>query len=227
MALNLVSCVRLSALRGGIKGLSGYRRVVFGGEKIIPNRWKVFDVQKRRFSVMNMIMGEAQVQKSKEKFKEQLLTMLQLKRLRLKDLKEILAKSSKEAGVEGWRKNLPGFMKPSEDEVEGLKTQLRIMDAFSTRELSLAKEASEFKHADKTRICREAGVSAEEVNKLLLQWDSMQMMHGWLKRRQARGLDLPQSEKEMQGMMMVDKPKMPQKLKQKMKKLSRHGTRES
>eukprot|EP00954_Amorphochlora_amoebiformis_P016334 1280033-Amorphochlora_amoeboformis.AAC.1 len=129
MALNLVSCVRLSALRGGIKGLSGYRRVVFGGEKIIPNRWKVFDVQKRRFSVMNMIMyvqttaphmelfeiskqasksavpkinyqralalsslmlslGEAQVQKSKEKFKEQLLTMLQLKRLRLKDLKE-------------------------------------------------------------------------------------------------------------------------------------------
>mmetsp|Transcript_34070 Transcript_34070/g.65931 ORF Transcript_34070/g.65931 Transcript_34070/m.65931 type:complete len:225 (-) Transcript_34070:324-998(-) len=166
--------------------------------------------QTRCFSIFGS-MSETSVEYVKEKsltdFRKALEKIMEMKRFRLENFKQLMEESARTAGATGWRSNLPSFMKGEKEELEEVKKQLRILEQFKGRELMM-RESREMKSPEKQRIAKDAGVQVSDVNLVLRQFDSQVTIHKWLKSRIERKLPIPTSPEELQGFMQVDQPKL-------------------
>ena len=140
-------------------------------------------------------MEDRRKRKQTEAFDKQLEMFLEYDDFDLKTFRQQLEDGIKEGG---WKLKIPGENKK---QLEAMKKQIGIMNHFTPRELTNHKRID---GTSKARVAEASGVSAEDIYFILKQFRMMKDIHSWLKKRQSKGLSIPNTMDEATQMAMSD-----------------------
>jgi len=114
----------------------------------------------------------------------------------------------------GWKAKAASAMGQSIDTAL-IEKNVKIFEALTPAERATFKRSGNVTFMIKQRIMFSTKVGAEEVNLALRRYDEMLMVQRWVAKRTKKGLPLPTSPVDMQRLMAIDPPEMPESMKPK------------
>ena len=111
-----------------------------------------------------------EAEQGEQSFAKMCMAILAKRHFTLGDFKETLQDSMDESGIDGWR----GYMPGAQDQAKEMREQLKIMGALNEKELA---DVGALRRREKIRVAEEAGITVQEVNAFLRQYESANMMH--------------------------------------------------
>jgi hypothetical protein len=111
-----------------------------------------------------------EAEQGEQSFAKMCLAILAKRHFTLGDFKETLQDSMDESGIDGWR----GYMPGAQDQAKEMREQLTIMGALNEKELA---DVGALRRREKIRVAEEVGITVQEVNAFLRQYESANMMH--------------------------------------------------
>mmetsp|Transcript_12773 Transcript_12773/g.18143 ORF Transcript_12773/g.18143 Transcript_12773/m.18143 type:complete len:232 (-) Transcript_12773:39-734(-) len=130
-----------------------------------------------------------------EKYKEQIQTMANSERWTLKNFSDQL----NAAMPTGWRSKLPGSNTQEAQAAKQTQSVLAgIIDEIGND--ASMQELEKLGRKEKLRISLKSGLDVEDINIMIQQFKSMEIMHKVLRQRKSEGKPLPETEEGMMGL---------------------------
>lgn len=109
-----------------------------------------------------------------------------------------------ESSMSDWKTKIPGMGMTSQ--VTAMKESMKVMNAIisKTGKDATADDFAKLGRRDKLKIALEGDCSIEDLNSVISQFQSMQIMHRVLRYRKSKGKPLPKDEKSMQSAIKED-----------------------
>ena len=104
------------------------------------------------------------------------------------------------SGVNGWKGYIPGVK--DDETIVSMQKQISVLDAMTEEELA---DYNRLRRREKLRVAESAGITVQDLNGLLGQYENAKVMHQWLIARRERGDSLPESMDEAQSLMQFDR----------------------
>ena len=134
-----------------------------------------------------------------EQFAKTINFMIESKTLTMDDFYRHLSSGLEE--LEGtWKGKLAE--KVQGDEIKQARQQTGIFAAMTQNE---RLRPSSMKRKEKLRISKTAGVTINQVNSSIQQYNESSMFHSWVRRRHKMGLSMPKNAKQSQKMFQQEK----------------------
>jgi hypothetical protein len=144
-------------------------------------------------------MDNKKKEKEEESYEVFVRQMLKTKKLTMPKYLLVLQGMLDEAGLNGWKKNIPGV--DSQEGVVMIKKQIKIIESFDKKILA---DPSKITRVEKRRVASVTGEPVEAVNGIIRQYYELKMFHKWLSVRTAEGKPLPSSQTEAQKLFMQE-----------------------
>lgn len=131
-------------------------------------------------------MEERSQSKQDEMYRKEIEHLLTLEKFTLSDFYAQVKKAAEQGGATGWKNYIPGAN--SQPMVKQIQDQLKIFEAINEEEF---KDHMKLKRREKLRVSETSGMSVQDINSLLEQYEHSCSLHAWLKHRQDHGMALP------------------------------------
>ena len=145
-------------------------------------------------------MEERQQTKQDEMYQKEIEHLVTIDKFSLRDFHEQVKKAAEQGGATGWKNYIPGAN--SQPQVKQIQEQLKIFEAINEDEF---RDHTKLKRREKLRVSETSGMSVQDINSLLEQYEHSCALHGWLKHRHNRGMPLPQNMEEATQMAEMDR----------------------
>eukprot|EP00947_MAST-08B_sp_MAST-8B-sp1_P004815 g4815.t1 len=89
-----------------------------------------------------------------------------------------------------------------DETIVSMQKQISVLDAMTEEELA---DYNRLRRREKLRVAESAGITVQDLNGLLGQYENAKVMHQWLIARRERGDSLPESMDEAQSLMQFDR----------------------
>lgn len=151
------------------------------------------------FDRMKNAFTDRQERKAEEQFAEQLQKMANCERWTIKDYQEDLSRIT-----DSWRTKIPGLgdekqIKSAKQINEISKAVIEVVGANAT-----ASELLEMSRIDKLKVSVASGASVEDINIMLQQFQSIEVMHQVVRRRKLEGKPIPHDQASMRSILQAE-----------------------
>mmetsp|Transcript_17722 Transcript_17722/g.23453 ORF Transcript_17722/g.23453 Transcript_17722/m.23453 type:complete len:252 (-) Transcript_17722:132-887(-) len=166
------------------------------------------------FDRMRDKLSDREQKKQADKYAEQLQKMASVDSWTLKAFSDEISQS-----LSSWRMKIPGMS--NVQQVKAVKEQQKIIEAIKVEvgENGTAADITALGRKEKLKISLRSDVSIQDMNMLIKQFQSMDVMHKVLRQRKLAGKDIPTDEQGVKALIHKEgKTALTREQKQTMKK---------